>query len=71
LNVTPLGKAPDSVSAGAGVPVTVTVNIPGVPAMNVEVFGLVIEGGFGQLFTKLLALTDPIPVAKSQPVLAP
>ena len=71
LNVTPVGKFPNSVRVGAGVPVVVTVNVPCVPTVKVALAPLVIDGGFGQLFTRLLTLTVPIPVAKSQPLPVP
>ena len=35
VNVTPLGRAPVSLSVGAGGPVDVAVNVPNVPTMNV------------------------------------
>jgi hypothetical protein len=44
LNVTPPGKAPVLVSDGVGKPVAVTVNVPGVPAVNTVLFALVIPG---------------------------
>ena len=40
----PLGKTPDSVMAGVGVPVVVTVNDPGAPSTNVALFALVKDG---------------------------
>ena len=43
-NVTPLGSAPVSVKTGVGVPVAVTENVPGVPAANVALGGLVNVG---------------------------
>ena len=44
LNVTGLGRAPVSVSAGVGDPVVVTVKVPAVPTVNVAAFALVIVG---------------------------
>jgi hypothetical protein len=44
LNVTPVGSGPDSLSVGAGVPVAITVNVPGAPTVNVVLFELVIVG---------------------------
>jgi hypothetical protein len=44
LKVTPLGNVPDSVIAGAGNPVDVTVNDPDEPTVNVVVVALVIAG---------------------------
>ena len=42
--VTPVGNAPVSVSAAVGNPVVVTVNVPGVPVVNVVLSALVIAG---------------------------
>src|ERR1700677_3021696 len=42
--VTPPGRVPVSEIAGAGKPVSVTVNVPVVPAMNVAAPALVIAG---------------------------
>lgn len=42
--VTPLGSEPVAVSAGAGVPVVVTVKVPAVPWVKVVVFAEVIAG---------------------------
>jgi len=44
LNVTPLGSAPTSLSAGVGLPVAVTVKLPAVPTVNVVLFPLVNTG---------------------------
>lgn len=44
LNVTPLGKVPDSVMAGAGEPVAVTMNVPAELTVNVVLARLVIIG---------------------------
>ena len=46
-NVTPVGSAPVSVSAGVGTPVVVTVNVPAVPVVNVVRLALVIAGAGG------------------------
>jgi hypothetical protein len=43
-NVTPLGSAPVSVKDGVGAPVVVTVKLPAVPTVNVELLALVITG---------------------------
>ena len=43
-NVTPLGRAPLSLSVGVGKPVVVTVNVPNVPVVNVAATALVIAG---------------------------
>jgi hypothetical protein len=45
LSVTPAGSIPLSLHVGAGAPVAVNVNIPAVPAVNVALFALVIDGG--------------------------
>jgi hypothetical protein len=44
LNVTPLGNVPDSLIAGAGNPVAVTLNVPDEPTVNVVLMALVIAG---------------------------
>jgi hypothetical protein len=44
LKVTPLGNVPDSVIAGAGNPVAVTLNVPDEPAVNVVLIAFVIAG---------------------------
>jgi hypothetical protein len=46
-NVTPLGSAPVSVNVGLGTPEATTVNVPGVPTVNVVLFPLVNEGATG------------------------
>ena len=46
LKVTPLGNAPDSLNVGAGMPVVVTVNEPGIPTPNVVLLALVIVGAW-------------------------
>src|SRR5690348_1793073 len=43
-NVTPLGREPDSVSEGVGVPVAVTVKLLAVPTVKVVLLPLVIAG---------------------------
>jgi hypothetical protein len=45
LNVTPLGRAPDSLSVGAGLPVAVKVNVPDDPTVKVALDELVMAGG--------------------------
>src|SRR5271166_6919571 len=45
-NVTPLGKAPVSLSVGVGVPVVVTVKLPAVPTVKVVLVALVIAGAW-------------------------
>jgi hypothetical protein len=44
VNVTPPGKTPDSVSVGAGIPVVVTLKLPGFPTTNVVLNALVMAG---------------------------
>ena len=41
LNVTPAGRAPDSLRVGVGEPVALTVKVPGNPAVNVAELALV------------------------------
>ena len=43
----PAGKAPASITAGAGRPVAVTVNDPATPMLNVALFALAIPGALG------------------------
>ena len=45
MKVTPFGSVPLSLQVGVGVPVAVSVNVPGVPAVNTAVFALVMAGG--------------------------
>jgi hypothetical protein len=78
--VTPLGK-PDAdkptVPEKPPWGVTVIVLVPLAPCMKVRLLGDALRAkpwiGFapGQLFTRLVALMEPIPVAKSQPVVVP
>lgn len=76
--VTPFGK-PDidklTVPAKPFSGVTVIVLVPLVPCLSVMVFGEAeiekLGPEAGQLFTRFAALTVPIPVAKSQPVVVP
>jgi len=51
LNVTPAGNVPVWVTVGVGLPVTVTVNEPGVPSVNVVLFAEVIVGAAGGFTT--------------------
>ena len=54
VKVTPPGKlAPLSLKAGAGEPVVVMVNVPGVPTVNVVLFVLVIAGCWFTVSVKL------------------
>ena len=76
--VTPFGK-PDidklTVPAKPFSGVTVIVLVPLVPCVSVTVFGEAkiekLGPEAGQLFTRFAALTLPIPVAKSHPVVVP
>ena len=43
-NVTPLGRAPDSLNEGVGEPVAVTVKLPAVAAVNAVLLALVMAG---------------------------
>ena len=78
--VTPLGKPDaDKLTLPEKPPwgVTVIVLVPLAPCMKVRLVGEAVSAkpwiGFdpGQLFTRLVALMEPIPVAKSQPVVVP
>jgi hypothetical protein len=66
-----------TVPVGGFVPVGVTVAVkvtatPTAAGFWLEVTAIVVaETAFGQLFTRLAAFTEPIPVAKSQPVVVP
>jgi hypothetical protein len=46
VNVTPLGRAPLSLSVGCGAPVAVTVNDPVLPTENVAALALVTAGAW-------------------------
>jgi hypothetical protein len=74
VKVSPLGRVPVSVKVGAGVPVAVTVNVPGVPIIKAEpeVFALVIAGaGLGgapfvlQPATKRMAIKRAVPSTRA------
>ena len=45
-NVTPLGRAPVSVTAGVGKPVAVTVKLPAAPTVKVVLVALVMAGAW-------------------------
>ena len=62
LNVTPLGKAPASLSVGAGKPVAVTVNVPAVPTVKLAVLALVIAGACWTVRVKLCTAAEPTPL---------
>src|SRR5215472_14669475 len=59
-NVTPLGNAPTSVSDG--VPVPVTVNVPGVSTVNVVLLALVITGAVPTVSVKVWVAGVPTPL---------
>ena len=62
--MTPEGKVPDSESVGAGEPVATTVNVPAVPAVNVALDALVIDGAVAAALTvnvKLCVAFVPTP----------
>ena len=44
LNVTPAGRDPDSLRAGVGEPVAMTVKVPAEPTVTVVLFALVMAG---------------------------
>lgn len=56
MNVTPLGRAPDSVNVGAGDPVAVTVKVPPVPI--VKAAPLALENP-GALLATVLDVVQP------------
>ena len=62
-NVTPAGKLPLLFKPGVGLPVVVTVKVPGVPAMKVDVFALVIAAGWLMTRVKLWVALLPTPLA--------
>ena len=62
MNVTPLGSVPPSLKLGAGNPVTVTVNVPAVPTVNVVLFALVIAGAWLTVRVKLCTALLPTPL---------
>jgi hypothetical protein len=59
LNVTPVGNVPVSLNVGAGVPVAITVNVPGVPTVNVVLLPLVITGAVFTVSVKLCVAGVP------------
>jgi hypothetical protein len=61
-NVTPLGRAPVSVSDGVGVPVAVTVKLPAVPTVNVVLFPLVIAGAWFTVSVNAWVAGEPTPL---------
>jgi hypothetical protein len=61
-NVTPPGSAPVCVNEAAGIPVVVTVNVPGEPAVNVVLAALVIAGAWFTVSVKLWVAVLPTPL---------
>ena len=55
----PAGRAPASVTAGAGRPVATTLNEPAAPTVNVALFALVIPGALGPCPTAGVARHNP------------
>ena len=62
LNETPDGKAPDSVTDGAGNPVVCTVKVPFTPTENVEAVAEVIAGPWSTDKVKCWTAGDPTPL---------
>ncbi len=60
-NVTPAGSVPLTVMAGGGAPMVVTVNVPGVPTVNVVVAALVNAGRPVTVSVKFCT-ADPLPL---------
>jgi hypothetical protein len=63
--VTPEGNVPDTVMAGAGLPVAVTVKVPEAPTVNVVELPLVMAGAIGAALTvraKLWVAAVPTPL---------
>jgi hypothetical protein len=61
-NVTPLGRAPVSLSDGVGVPVVITVKLAAVPTVNVVVLALVIVDAWFTVSVKLWVAAIPRPL---------
>ncbi len=62
LNKTPVGKGPDSASVGAGKPVTVTLNVPRAPKVNVVLLALVIAALWSTFRVKLCVASALTPL---------
>ena len=62
-NVTPDGSEPETASAGVGLPVVVTVNVPGLPTVKVVVAALVIVGPALTVSVKFWIAAGLVPVA--------
>ena len=61
--VTPVGRGPDSVRAGVGKPVVVTVNDPAVPTAKVLALALVMAGAWSTVRVKLWVASGDTPLA--------
>lgn len=62
VKATPLGRAPDSVMLGVGVPVAVIVNVPLVPTVNVVLLAVVNTGALFTVSVKLWVAGVPTPL---------
>jgi hypothetical protein len=62
VNETPFGSIAVSVSVGAGDPVAVTVNVPGVPTVKVVLFPLVMTGAVSTVNVKFCVASAPTPL---------
>jgi hypothetical protein len=62
VNVTPVGNVPVSLNVGAGVPVAITVNVPGVPTVNVVLPPLVITGAVSTVNVNVWLAGVPTPL---------
>ena len=62
VKVTPVGREPVSDSAGTGVPVVVTVNVPAVPWVKVVVLAEVMAAGVLTVRAKEVVWVAPVPV---------
>ena len=66
VKVTPLGRAPDSDTAGVGIPVEVTVKLPALPSVSVVLEPEVIEGATPMVTGLFEALADgPVPTVET------
>jgi hypothetical protein len=61
LNVTPVGRVPDSLNVGTGNPDAVTVKDPRVFTMNVVPFALVMRGASSTVSVKFCTAFEPTP----------
>jgi hypothetical protein len=63
VKLTPVGSVPVTASAGVGLPVDVTVKLPGVPAVKVSAAALVIAGAALTVSVKVCAAGSPTPLS--------